>query len=200
MTKFKKGEEVYLKQTFEKIEIDSIDSRTTDINEVIEKKETFYCVLQDESENEDVSVSSIGYSENRLTNINCINGLNKAKELINSNKYSINLFTEGAKEDKEIDKIIEESLNIAIKKCLHNHIVKSIDNIDYPKTFEDKSPVYCWDDGYTHYKNLRFYDAKNNSTFNCMGERSDAKWKNMELIPKKNRTQWMEEAMLSLED
>lgn len=54
------------------------------------------------------------------------------------------------------------------------------------KPIPDKTLVLCWDTDWGYRRDLRFYDAKNNSTFSSNGERNGTKYSNYKAIPTNN--------------
>ena len=83
-------------------------------------------------------------------------------------------------------------------------IVKALDHEDgyeiYSGPIQDKQAVYCWDDGDTHQRYIRFYDQKNNCAFRNDGHRSGVRFDYYEPIPLNEETLWMIEARKTLED
>lgn len=59
--------------------------------------------------------------------------------------------------------------------------------------FFDGQLVWCWDDGYTHQRILRFYDAKNKATFTHNGEKDGSPFYNYEPY-EGNWPEWAQEA------
>jgi len=60
----------------------------------------------------------------------------------------------------------------------------------------DKQLVWCWDDDDAVGRNIRFYDAKNNCTFDLYGKRNGWKYKNY----KPYEDEWPEWAKKALEE
>ena len=71
---------------------------------------------------------------------------------------------------------------------------------------QDKQPVWCWDNTDNFSRIVRFYDTKNNCTFNRLGERRGFKFDYYEPISiNKDGSfpdgfEWMEEAQKNLKD
>lgn len=85
-----------------------------------------------------------------------------------------------------------------VKGCYD--VTGTTDNLDLIeiKSIQDKDPIYAWDNYCTHVKSMRFFDAKNNTTFDANGNRKGARYNNYELI--ENPPQWMIEAQKTLKD
>lgn len=64
---------------------------------------------------------------------------------------------------------------------------------------KDKDLVWCWDDDHTHTKALRFWDARNGSSFKSNGERDGGRWGNYEKFTGE-WPEWAKEAVKTLED
>jgi len=74
--------------------------------------------------------------------------------------------------------------------------------VEDPNKIHDKDLVYCWDDNHTHYRIIRFYDAKNSCVFNEKGTRDSYYYQHYEKVPPEVEAtmDWVEEARKSLED
>jgi hypothetical protein len=64
----------------------------------------------------------------------------------------------------------------------------------------DKQLCECWNDMDTHSRSLRFYDAKNKTTFLYNGVRDAHGWGNYRPIPYADYPEWAIEAEKTLED
>jgi len=82
--------------------------------------------------------------------------------------------------------------NILASKEEHEY-----DLIEIP-TFKDKEPVWCWDNELKFSRILRFWDAKNNSTFRFDGERNGRRYDNYAKV--KCIEDWMIDIQKQLED
>ena len=65
-------------------------------------------------------------------------------------------------------------------------------------TPQDKEPVWVWDNSYTHRKELRFYDMKNNCVFASNGLRNGLAYDNYARV--EHHEQWMLDAQALLEN
>lgn len=65
-------------------------------------------------------------------------------------------------------------------------------------TPNDKDPIWCWNNDSTSERRLRFWDAKNYSSFDSNGERDGIAWDHFEKV--ENIEPWMIEMQKLLKD
>ena len=104
---------------------------------------------------------------------------------------------------KETTAVMDSSSNFKIGDLLIDSVPHTSDiweDVAYDKERDlfDGQPVECWEDGDSHSRKIRFYDAINTCAFTYDGVRGGYPFKNYEAVKPEHYTEWMLEAFKTL--